>query len=167
MRDGSRSRIVASMDDNSTLLPDRPGPSAEQVALVRSTFAQVVPIADVAAQLVYQRIFELAPAARSLFGADMEAQRRHLMTALGVVVGRLDDVPALTDYLARLGARHVAYGVQFEHFDVVGQAVLWALGQGLGDAFTPDVEAAWTAVYAVIADGMAAGMRPLLVAAPA
>jgi len=26
------------------------------------------------------------------------------------------------------------------HYNTVGEALLWTLGQGLGDAFTPDVK---------------------------
>lgn len=40
------------------------------------------------------------------------------------------------------------------HYDTVGGALLQTLGQGLGPAFTPEVKAAWTSVY-----GMMAGVR--------
>jgi hemoglobin-like flavoprotein len=40
------------------------------------------------------------------------------------------------------------------HYDTVGEALLWTLGQGLGDAFTPETEAAWTKVYGLLADTM-------------
>ena len=36
-----------------------------------------------------------------------------------------------------LARRHVAYGVQPEHYALVGSALLWTLEQGLGDEFTP------------------------------
>jgi hemoglobin-like flavoprotein len=36
----------------------------------------------------------------------------------------------------------------------VGTALLQTLAQGLGDAFTADVQAAWTEVYGVIAAAM-------------
>jgi hemoglobin-like flavoprotein len=32
--------------------------------------------------------------------------------------------------------------------------LLWTLEQGLGDALTPDVKAAWTSVYGVLAATM-------------
>ena len=33
----------------------------------------------------------------------------------------------------------------------MGEALLWTLGLGLGDGFTPEVKAAWTEVYALLA----------------
>ena len=49
-------------------------------------------------------------------------------------------LPAVED----LGKRHVGYGVVDEHYDAIGTSLLQALGQGLGDAFTPDVKEALT-----------------------
>ena len=47
----------------------------EEKALVQSTFAQLVPIADQAAAL-YARLFEMDPGLRPLFRSDMRARAR-------------------------------------------------------------------------------------------
>ena len=60
-----------------------------------------------------------------------------------------------------LGTRHVSYGVRDKDYDTVGQALLWTLRKGLGDAFTPDVEAAWSNVYATLASAMQSGSGTL------
>ena len=39
----------------------------------------------------------------------------------------------------------------------VGTTLLWTLDQGLGDKFTPEVRAAWTAAYGLLADVMQFG----------
>jgi nitric oxide dioxygenase len=61
-----------------------------------------------------------------------------------------------------LGIRHIAYGVTPEHYGTVGSALLGTLEQGLGEAFTPEVKAAWTEVYTVLATTMkeAAAAQP-------
>ena len=59
--------------------------------------------------------------------------------------------------LSILGARHVSYGVQDKHYDTVGKALLWTMRKGLGDAFTPDVEAAWSNTYATLGAAMQCG----------
>jgi nitric oxide dioxygenase len=46
-----------------------------------------------------------------------------------------------------------------EHFDLVGEALLWTLEQGLGEAFTPEVHEAWAAAFGVIARAMLIGME--------
>jgi hemoglobin-like flavoprotein len=129
-----------------------------QVALVQSSFSQVLPIADTAGLLFYERIFTLAPGTRALFGEDIGAQAKLTMAALKTAVdglGRFDDV---VPFLVRLGARHVRYGVRPEHFDVVGAALLWTLEQGLGERFTHPVREAWGAAWNVIVGAMSTGM---------
>ena len=58
----------------------------EQIVLTQTSFAQVLPIADAAASLFYNRLFELDPSLRPMFKTDMAEQGRKLMTMLNVVV---------------------------------------------------------------------------------
>lgn len=125
-----------------------------QIALVQQTFEQVKPIADTAADLFYQRLFQLDPALRPMFRGDMQEQGRKLMQMLSVAVAGLTRLDTLVPAVEALGRRHVGYGVQDAHYATVGAALLWTLGQGLGDAFTPDVEAAWTTAYGVLSSVM-------------
>jgi hypothetical protein len=46
----------------------------EHIALVQRTFAEVLPLADSAAALFYERLFVLDPTLRSLFHGDMREQ---------------------------------------------------------------------------------------------
>ena len=130
-----------------------------QVQLVQSSFEHVLPIVDVAGMLFYERIFTLAPEARTLFGDDIALQATRTMGALKTAVDGLGDIDQIMPFLVRLGARHVRYGVVPEHFDLVGSAFLWTLEQGLGDAFTPEVHEAWAAAFGVIARAMMIGME--------
>lgn len=126
----------------------------KQIELVQSSFAQVAPIADVAASLFYQRLFELDPSLRPMFRGDMTEQGKKLMTMIGSVVGNLRHLDRLVPGVRALGARHADYGVRDEHYDTVGAALLWTLGQGLGEAFTDDVHDAWAAAYTLLAETM-------------
>lgn len=126
----------------------------QQIQLIQSTWTQVVPIADQAAGLFYGKLFELDPAVKPMFRGDLTEQGRKLMKTIGVVVNsltRLDEVLPTVQDLAR---RHVAYGVEPQHYDTVGAALLWTLEQGLGAAFTPAVKAAWAAAYGTLAGVM-------------
>ncbi len=126
----------------------------EQVTLVKESFAKVAPIAPQAAELFYGRLFDIAPEVKPLFKGDMTDQGRMLMQVIGLAVDGLDNLAALVPTVQDLGRRHVRYGVTEAHYDVVAEALLWTLGKGLGDGFTPAVKAAWTAVYGVLADTM-------------
>ena len=126
----------------------------QQIALVRASFAQVSPIADSAAKLFYSRLFELDPTLRTLFRSSLESQGSKLMNMLAGAVCLLDQPEKLMPVVRNLGRRHVAYGVDTQHYDTVGSALLWTLEKGLGADFTPEVENAWAAVYAALARTM-------------
>ena len=126
----------------------------ENQALVRDSFAQVVPIAPQAAALFYDRLFALDPSVRALFQGDMDEQGRKLMAMIGTAVANLDRLETIVPAVQDLGRRHATYGVQPAQYDTVAAALLWTLGQGLGDAFTPPVEAAWTEAYTILATVM-------------
>jgi hemoglobin-like flavoprotein len=130
----------------------------EQIALVKSSWQQVLPIQKAAAQLFYERLFELDPSLRPHFRGDMSEQGRKLMAMISTVVSGLDQLGPLIGPLLgateELGRRHVGYGVTPAHYDTVGSALLWTLGKGLGEHFTAPVEAAWTEAYATLAAAM-------------
>ena len=129
----------------------------EQIKLVQDSFKQVAPIAETAAQLFYARLFELDPDLELLFKGNLTEQGRKLMQMLGVAVNSLDRMEQLLPVVQSLGTRHVSYGVRDKDYDTVGQALIWTLRKGLGEAFTTDVEAAWTNVYTTLASAMQSG----------
>jgi hemoglobin-like flavoprotein len=126
----------------------------QQIALVQSSFAKVVPIAGTAADLFYARLFQIAPDVRRMFPDDMALQKKKLMVMLGTAVNGLSRLDALLPAVHALGERHAGYGVRVEHFTPVGAALLWALQQGLGDEFTPAVEEAWATAYEILSRAM-------------
>jgi hemoglobin-like flavoprotein len=128
-----------------------------QIARVRSSFAQVQPIAEPAAALLYQYLFEAEPALRGLFRGDMAQQGQRLMSMISGAVGLLDRPETLHPLLRQLGARHVGYGVKDAHYAAVGTALLKTLPQGLGPAFTPEVPDAWGAFYGLVSRTMQQG----------
>ena len=128
----------------------------EQTRLVQESFEKVVPIADAAAALFYGRLFDLDPKLESLFKGDMVEQGRKLMQMIGVAVKSLDRLQQVLPAVCALGARHAGYGVREKDYDTVGRALIWTLKKGLGDDFTPEVEAAWAEVYAALAGVMKA-----------
>ncbi len=121
-----------------------------QKQLVQQSFAGVAAIADRAAELFYHRLFEIAPELRELFCDDIAERKRKLMTALMVAVKGLDQPAALVPAIRQLGKRHKSHGVTDEDYDTVAEALLWMLGQGLGDSFTLEVADAWIAVYGLL-----------------
>jgi hemoglobin-like flavoprotein len=115
----------------------------------------VVPIADTAAGLFYDRLFAIDTSTRAMFAsANMVEQKKKLMQALAYVVGGLDKVEQLVPTIQALGRNHVRYGVTDKHYDSVAAALLWTLEQGLKDAWTPAVKDAWVSAYTLVAGVM-------------
>ncbi|HVH82045.1 MAG TPA: globin family protein [Stellaceae bacterium] len=126
----------------------------QQIQLVRTSFAAVAPIAEQAGTMFYDRLFTISPSLRPLFKGDIAEQSRALMKMIAVAVGGLDKLETIVPAVQALGVRHARYGVTGAHYDTVAVALLWTLGQGLGDAFTPETEAAWVAAYTLLATTM-------------
>lgn len=124
------------------------------IVLVQSTFAKVVPMAETTAELFYGKLFEMDPLLKPLFRGDMEEQGAKLMKMIAIAVNSLRDLDSLVPVVEELGVRHAGYGVNDSHYDTVGEALLWTLEKGLGDAFTIAVNDAWTEVYVTLATVM-------------
>src|SRR5665647_1089824 len=126
----------------------------DQVKLVQQSFAKVAPLSDQAAVLFYDRLFEIAPSVKAMFPPDMTEQRKKLMMMLAAVVNGLANLESILPAASALATRHVGYGAKAEHYPVVGAALLWTLEKGLGEAWTPEVAAAWTAAYTTLSGYM-------------
>ena len=127
-----------------------------QQELVRTTFASLVVMPEVAGALFYERLFEVNPSFRRLFNSDMRIQGVKLMTMLSMVVYNLHEPGQILPAIRDLSVRHVGYGVKLADYDALGEALLWALEQALGEGFTPAVREAWTVCYDELAGEMKA-----------
>ena len=130
-----------------------------QIQLVKKSFELVEPIASQAADIFYERLFSVAPSVRSLFVNDLRKQGAMLMQAIGLAVRNLDNPESILSTLHAMGRRHVAYGAQPAHYDVVGDVLLWTLEKGLGDTFTVEVGEAWAQAYALLSGEMIRGAQ--------
>ena len=128
----------------------------QQIELVQSRFRKVVPIAGTAADLFYDRLFEIASTVRPMLPEDLAEQKKKLIGMRAAAVNNLDKLDTIVPAVQDLGRRHKGYGVIDDHYTPVGAALLWTLEQGLGADFAPDVKSAWTEAYTALAGVMKA-----------
>jgi len=128
-----------------------------QIELVQQSFRLIQPIIDDAAILFYDRLFEIDPSLQPMFRRSRREQARLLAQTLTVVVKGIDRPSQLRGAVEALGERHAGYGVRDEHYEAVGQALLWTLETGLKDAFTFEVRDAWVTAYGWLAYTMQRG----------
>lgn len=132
--------------------------TSHQVELVQSSFKQVAIMPGKVAELFYGHLFEIAPQVKPMFAdSDMKKQGMKLMQMLNTAVNSLKNIEAVVPAIKQMGVRHIDYGVSNDMYAIVGEALLWTLGAGLGDAFTEEVKEAWTAVYTLVAETAIAG----------
>jgi len=130
------------------------GLTDDQVKLVKANWNAVKPIKETAADLFYDKLFELDPSLRSMFKEDISIQKKALMATISFCVATLNHPDKLVPAVQELGTRHGGYGVTDKHYATVGAALLWTLEQGLGEAWTPEAKTAWTEVYGILSTTM-------------
>ena len=129
--------------------------TTEQLALVQTSWAKVVPIADIAADLFYGKLFELDPELRPLFPDEMADQKKKLMMMISLAVDGLTNLEDLVPKVEDLGRRHSKYfKVTPPMYATVGAALLDTLAKGLGDSWDEAHKQAWTLVYGVLSSTM-------------
>jgi len=136
-----------------------------EIALVRQGFERIAPDAENVGLALYQKLFELDPSLRRLFGNDMRRHGRNIMAALAMVVGSLDDLGPVLAQVQSLGRRHASYGVQPRDFATGGVALIATLEAGLGEEFTAAAREAWSRAYTTLTDVMIAAMNEAMLAA--
>jgi hemoglobin-like flavoprotein len=135
---------------------------------LETSFDLVAPRGDELMDEFYARLFEAAPAVTALFAAtDMRRQKAMLLGALVLLRRSLRNLDAIVPALRELGARHVAYGAQPQHYPVVGEALIGAMASIAGPAWSPAHEAAWRAAFGVVAGAMMDGATEVILGAAA
>jgi hemoglobin-like flavoprotein len=127
---------------------------------LETSFDLVARRGDELMEAFYTRLFEAAPAVKPLFAdTDLPRQKTMLLGTLVLLRKSLRDLDTIVPKLRELGARHVAYGAQPEHYPVVGEVLIAAMADIAGPAWRPEHERAWSEAVAVVAGAMLDGAR--------
>lgn len=126
----------------------------EHLHTVHRSFGELLPRVDDLIEAFYTRLFELDPGLSSLFTTDIVSQREKFGQMLDTLLGDPERFEAMLPAVRRMGVRHLEYGVKDEHYATVGKALLDALEQTVGSAFTAQVREAWGAVYERLSEEM-------------
>lgn len=103
----------------------------------------------------YQRMFDQHPELKNLFNQSHQAagdQPRALANAVHAYATHIDNPEVLAAALERIAHKHVSLRVQPEQYAIVGEHLLGAIKDILGDAATDQIIDAWAAAYQQLAD---------------
>jgi len=127
----------------------------KQIELVKATWSQVAALDHVTVgKLFYDRLFEIAPQVRPMFHHPLPEQSKKLLAMINYVISKLDKLEDILGEVAKLAQRHVHYGVEPQHYTVVGEALLWTLEKGLGKNWNEEIQIAWFDCYRVLSAAM-------------
>ena len=107
--------------------------------------------------LFYSRLFYLNPSLRILFKDDLTIQSEKLVAMITFIVHKLNRLEEVILEIHALGDRHKNYQVRKEHFQTVGEALLWTLEKNLQNQWNEELKNAWITVYETISSTMMQG----------
>jgi len=122
----------------------------DPVKLVKNNWAVVKPNNETAADLFYDKLFELDPSVRSLFKDDLNIQKKQLMATISFAVANLNHPDKFVPAVQALGKRHSEHGVTPEHYNTVAAALIWTLEKGLGEQWAPEAKETLTDIYGIL-----------------
>ncbi|MFC5701403.1 NO-inducible flavohemoprotein [Cohnella faecalis] len=129
--------------------------SSNTIAIIKST----VPVLEVHGTAItkrfYERLFTGHPELLNIFNHANQKQGRQqtaLANAVYAAAQNIDKLHAILPVVKQIAHKHRSLGVKAEHYPIVGQNLLAAIKDVLGDAATEDILQAWAEAYGVIAD---------------
>lgn len=125
-----------------------------ELDMVRSSLDQLRHDFDGYSLFFYEALFRRAPEMRDLFREDLAGQGMKFMSTLGVIVEKLNDADASAAQYSGLGKMHSSLGIKAVDFQPMGEALIDTLKTGLGEGFTPELEAAWRKAYEQVSRNM-------------
>src|SRR4030095_14820345 len=129
--------------------------TATTIAVVKSTAPALAQHGYTIIQRFYERLFQAHPELKNLFNMrhqERGEQQRALAGAVLAYATHIDTLPALTSAVERITHKHATLNVQADQYPVVGENLLAAIKEVLGDAATDDILRAWAEAYQELAD---------------
>ena len=104
---------------------------------------------------MYEIMFGNHPEVKEQFDASAQAngsQPAKLATAIYSYASHIDNLDALKSAVEKIAHRHVQTHVTAEQYPIVGESLLQAMKDVLGELATDEVMAAWTEAYGALAE---------------
>jgi nitric oxide dioxygenase len=129
--------------------------SEQTVAIVKATVPALAQHGLAITRAMYKRLFRNADVA-ALFNHSHQGedgtQTKALAAAILAYASNIDNLGALGPAVERIAQKHVGLQIQPEHYPIVAEALLGAIGDVLGEVATPEILAAWGEAYWFLAE---------------
>ena len=126
----------------------------QHINIVKSTIPLLENAGPALTQHFYQRMFSHNPELKDIFNMTHQKTGRQgvaLFEAIAAYAKNIDNLAALTSAVERIAQKHTSFNIQPEHYQIVGHHLIETLRELATEAFTTDVEDAWTNAYQFLA----------------
>ncbi|MGO4809799.1 NO-inducible flavohemoprotein [Cupriavidus sp. 2MCAB6] len=106
-------------------------------------------------QRFYKRMFEAHPELKNVFNMahqEQGQQQQALARAVYAYAANIENPESLSAVLKNIANKHASLGVRPEQYPIVGEHLLGAIKDVLGDAATGEIISAWAQAYGNLAD---------------
>ncbi|MBW4534351.1 MAG: cupin domain-containing protein [Pleurocapsa minor HA4230-MV1] len=134
--------------------PAKKGVSQKTIEIVKSTAPVIKLHGKKITTRMYEIMFDTYPEVKAQFDLAAQAngtQPAKLATAVYSYATHIDDLESLKGMVDKIAHRHVQTYVLPEQYPIVGECLLQAIKDVLGDAATEEVMTAWIEAYQALA----------------
>lgn len=128
--------------------------SNHHITIVKSTLPLLENAGTVLTAHFYQRMFANNPELKDIFNLTNQATGRQqvaLFEAIAAYAKHIEDLAQLSNAVERIAQKHTSFNIQADHYQIVGHHLIETLRELAPEAFTSQVEEAWTAAYGFLA----------------
>ncbi|WP_428773837.1 NO-inducible flavohemoprotein [Vibrio sp.] len=129
--------------------------SDRHIEIVKSTIPLLEQAGPALTQHFYQRMFHHNPELKDVFNMSHQKTGRQsvaLFEAVAAYAKNIDNLAALTSAVERIAHKHTSFNIQPLQYQIVGHHLLETLRELAPDAFTAEVEEAWSEAYGFLAN---------------
>ncbi|EJY54676.1 putative serine protein kinase, PrkA [Alicyclobacillus hesperidum URH17-3-68] len=129
--------------------------STETKSIILSTVPVLEKHGEAITGRFYHILFSEHPELLNLFNQTNQRQGKQqtaLANAVYAAAAHIDNLSVILPVVQRIAEKHRALGVTPDQYPIVGETLLKAIKDVLGDAATPEIMDAWAQAYGAIAD---------------
>ncbi|WP_080848745.1 NO-inducible flavohemoprotein [Cytobacillus gottheilii] len=129
--------------------------SQETIKIIQSTVPVLEQYGKQITTRFYSQLFSNHPELLNIFNHANQREGRQqaaLANAVYAAAANIDQLETILPVVKQIGQKHRALGVLPEHYPIVGEHLLAAIKDVLGDAATDEMINAWAEAYGIIAD---------------
>jgi nitric oxide dioxygenase len=127
---------------------------SKTIAIIKSTVPVLAEHGLDITKAFYRRLFNEHPELKNVFNQSNQREGKQptaLANSIYAAAAHIDNLAAIIPAIQHIGHKHRSLNIKAEHYPIVGENLLAALKEVLGDAATDEIISAWGLAYGVIA----------------